>query len=126
MNNIKKKIYNSFQDLNNTITCPVCMENTKENYIIDCDHGVCIYCLKKMFDNNIRTCPLCRLYIGNVLPGPNDPQPSETFNQYLERIKDNNQQVYSEFIRHRRRRRRYYLSRYIYNEVNSIFRYFLT
>ena len=42
MNNIKKKIYNSFQDLNNTITCPVCMEYTKENYIIDFDHGVYI------------------------------------------------------------------------------------
>ena len=77
-----------------------------------------------MFDNGIKKCPICRFFIGHVLPGPNDQQIYETLDQYLDRIRNNNIHICREILRIRRNRRRNSFSRYILNEFDNLLHLF--
>ena len=59
---MKKISFQSINDTNKLIKCPICLEETTDNYVSKCNHGVCIYCLKTMINSGINSCPLCRKY----------------------------------------------------------------
>lgn len=40
--------------------CPVCLETYTNSYGSTCGHSVCVPCLKRMNENNLSTCPMCR------------------------------------------------------------------
>ena len=42
------------------IECPVCYEDFRTNIGALCGHSVCMECMVKMHDNNLKECPICR------------------------------------------------------------------
>tara|TARA_B100001250_G_C19770754_1_gene777057 strand:- start:133 stop:612 length:480 start_codon:yes stop_codon:yes gene_type:complete len=52
-------IYNK-RNLNDIISCPICLEKYKHPRNLKCGHSFCTTCLHTINFNNEITCPLCR------------------------------------------------------------------
>jgi len=107
-NNISfQSIYNS----NNLIYCPICFEETTENYINECNHGMCLQCFQNMINKGYDKCPLCRASLDNIIEKTNKTQLDQNTNLNITRIRDENRNgvrrnIRRNIILHSRRNRR--------------------
>lgn len=72
LDNIEKKYnlkegYDTDEESENEILCPICLENFSDSHVSPCGHMFCWSCIQK-FKNNI--CPLCRINLEGVLEYP--------------------------------------------------------
>ena len=56
--------------LEETLTCPICMDLFDDPRLLPCSHTFCCKCLRSTINNrSVVTCPLCRSrFIGQILP----------------------------------------------------------
>ena len=59
----EKLLYQSVDGKSGCIDCPVCLEETMDNIILKCKHGICFNCFNSIKKNK---CPICREDIDDV------------------------------------------------------------
>ena len=59
----EKLSYQSVDGKSGCIDCPVCLEETMDNIILKCKHGICYNCFNAIKKNE---CPICREDIDDV------------------------------------------------------------
>ena len=59
-NVISEKQFDNFTKNSDTLSCPICMEDSDDNIILPCNHIFCSACIKKWLLKKTDTCPICR------------------------------------------------------------------
>ena len=59
-NVISEKQFDNFTKNSDTLSCPICMEDSDNNIILPCNHNFCSACIKKWLLKKTDTCPICR------------------------------------------------------------------
>ena len=59
-NVISEKQFDNFTKNSDTLSCPICMEDSDDNTILPCNHNFCSACIKKWLLKKTDTCPICR------------------------------------------------------------------
>ena len=57
---ISEKQFDNFTKNSDTLSCPICMEDSDDNIILPCNHNFCSACIKKWLLKKTDTCPICR------------------------------------------------------------------
>ena len=57
---ISEQQFDNFTKNSDTLSCPICMEDSEDNIILPCNHNFCSACIKKWLLKKTDTCPICR------------------------------------------------------------------
>jgi hypothetical protein len=63
LNVLSESKFSQLTEYTNLHPCPICLEESLENIILECKHIFCKSCIKKWVTCNSKTCPLCRISI---------------------------------------------------------------
>lgn len=129
-------IYNK-RNLNDIISCPICLEKYKHPRNLKCGHSFCTTCLHNIIFNNEITCPLCReittfdeknllinLPINTILVSIIDETDNKIDNKMDNKIDNNHLKVkrsksVDSYIKYSRYNNRNMKKRQMYNRINE-------